>query len=124
MSLLDKFLKKKMDKFVAKNGDMLLSAIEKANGGGSIEDVDVIVEDYFHLLKAVYHGEKPHNVTINGGDYYVLTVDGVIYDFDELVHHSDQRNTGRKMEIEMLFSDSVPCDEVQKRLNDKIANEW
>lgn len=124
MSLLDKFLKKQMDKFVAKNGDILLSAREKANGGGGIEDVDTIVEDYYCLLKAVYRGDKPHNVIVNNEDYYVLTVDGVIYDFDELVHHNDQRNTGRKMEIEILFSDNILCNEVQKRLNDKIANEW
>lgn len=124
MRLLDKLLKKQMDKFLAKNGDLLLSAIEKANGGGGTEDVGTIVEDYYCLLKAVYRGDKPRNVMVNSEDHDILTVDGVLYDLDALIHHSDQRNTGRKMEIELLFSDSIPCDEVQNQLNSKIANEW
>lgn len=124
MDLLNKFLSKQMEKYLAKNSDKLLTAIKKVNEGGDLEDIDTIVDDYFHLLKAVYHKGKPHHVTVDRDDYYVLIVDGVAYDFDGLIRHNDQRNTERKMEIEVLFSDNIPADEVQNRLNQKIKDNW
>lgn len=124
MGLLDKFLRRQMDKFLEKNGEALLLAMQKANEGGSIEDIDTLVADYFYLLKAVHRKGKPHNVSIDRDDYYVVVVDGVSYDFDELIHHNDQRNTGRKMEIGILFSDDISSDEVQNRLNKKIEEDW
>lgn len=122
--LLDKVLSKLMDKYLEKNMDTLLTAVQKVNEGGDVEDIDTIVDDYFYLLKSVYRKGKPHHVSVNREDSYILIVDGVEYDFDLLIHHNDQKNTERRMEIEVLFSDNIPTNEVQKRLNQKIENEW
>jgi len=124
MGLLNKLLVKRMDKYVKKNGDILMNAIQKVNEGGDVEDIDTIVTDYFYLLKAVYRKGKPHNVIIDRNDCYVVVVDGNSYDFDALIRHNDQRNTERKMEIEILFSDNIPSDEIQLRLNKKIEEDW
>lgn len=122
MGVLNKFLHKQMERYVKKHGDALLAAMQKVNEGGDIEDIDVIVADYFYLLKAVLRRKKPSHVTIDHA--LVVVVDGVPYNFDELIHHNHAKNTERKMEIEVLFSDNIPKDEVQKRLNEKIEKEW
>lgn len=122
MGAFYKILHKLMEKYIKKYGDTLLTAMQKVNEGGDTEDIDTIVADYFYLLKAVLRRKKPSQVTIDS--YCVVVVDGVLYDFDELIHHNDAKNTERKMEIEILFSDNIPRDEVQKRLNEKIKEEW
>lgn len=50
--------------------------------------------------------------------------DDVPYDFQALIFHNDGKNTERKMEIEALFTDDIPIEEVQKRLEQKIAEAW
>lgn len=122
--LLDRLLKRWMDRFVARNGDKLLAAMQKVNEGGGEEDIDTIVEDYYQLLRAVYRGGKPAQVSLDPEEADVLLVDGACYDLDALICHNDQRNTGRRMEIEMLLSDRISAMEVERRLNEKVKREW
>lgn len=122
MGILNKFSHRQMERYVKKHGDALLAAMQKVNEGGDMEDIDTIVADYFYLLKAVLRRKKPSQVTID--HVHVVVVDGVPYNFDEWIRHNDAKNTERKMEIEVLFSDNIPRDEVQKRLNEKIEKEW
>jgi len=124
MGLLNKFLVGQMEKYMEKNGDRLLTAMQKVNEGGDIEDIDTIVTDYFYLLKAVHRKGKPQNVIIDRNHYSVVIADGSSYDFNMLIPHKDQRNTERKMEIDALFSDNIPREEVQIRLNQKIQEDW
>ncbi len=88
------------------------------------EDLDTVVTDYFHLLKAVCRGGKPTRVALDFEDFSVVTVDGVPYNFDLLIRHSDRKNTERRMEIEALIDDERALAETEKRLNEKIAAEW
>ena len=124
MNLLHTILSKLADNYFEKNSDAIFTAMQKVNEGGNEDDIDIIVEDYFYLLKSVLRKRKPGHVKVSKNDYYVLTVDGEEYDFDSLIRHNDQKNTERKMEISVLFSGIVSEDEVEKRLNEKIAKEW
>ena len=53
MRLLNKLLDKMMAGYLEKNEDRLLYAMEKVNEGGTLDDVDTVVADYLHLLKAI-----------------------------------------------------------------------
>ncbi|MGI5933466.1 MAG: hypothetical protein ACOX7A_01525 [Lawsonibacter sp.] len=86
------------------------------------EDVAVVVQDYFDLLKSVYHRGKPNVVELDE-DPDLAIVDGVTYDFSD-IPHDDQENTGRRMEIEVLFCEELPLEEIQRQLNEKIQKEW
>ena len=124
MNLLHTILSKLADNYFDKNSDAIFTAMQKVNEGGNEDDIDIIVEDYFYLLKSVLRKRKPGHVKVSKNDYYVLTVDGEEYDFDSLIRHTDQKNTERKMEISVLFSETVSENEVEKRLNEKIEQEW
>ena len=124
MGLFDKFLSMWMKKFTEEHRDELLTAMHKVNYGGDASDIETITQDYYALLKAVYKGDKPKVVELDPDDYYILKVDGAVYDLDELIHHNDQRNTGRKMEIEALMGGDIPIADVQQRLNIKIQWNW
>ena len=124
MNLLHTILSKLTDNYFEKNSDAVFTAMQKVNEGGDKDDIDIIVEDYFNLLKSVLRKRKPGHVTVDKRDYYVLTVDGEEYDFDSLIRHNDKKNTERKMEISVLFSETVSEGEVEKRLNEKIEKEW
>ena len=124
MNLLHTILSKLTDNYFEKNSDAVFTAMQKVNEGGNEDDIDIIVEDYFNLLKSVLRKRKPGHVIVNKNDYYVLIVDGEEYDFDSLIHHNDKKNTERKMEISVLFSETVSEGEVEKRLNEKIEKEW
>lgn len=124
MNLLHTILSKLADNYFDKNSDAIFTAMQKVNEGGNEDDIDIIVEDYFYLLKSVLRKRKPGHVKVSKNDYYVLTVDGEEYDFDSLIRHNDQKNTERKMEISVLFSETVSENEVEKRLNEKIEQEW
>ena len=126
MSLLGWLIEKICGPIVERNQDRIVQAIAKVNEGGSEEDIPTVVSDYFYLLKAVYKKKgKPGKVTVDREyyDYYILYVDGEPYDFNQLIHHNDQRNTGRKMEIEVLYYEKA-ADEIERLLNEKIQKEW
>ncbi len=130
MSLLGRLLGWLIEKIggpiIERNQDRIIQAMAKVNEGGSEEDIPTIVSDYFYLLKAVYKKKgKPGEVKVDREyyDYYLLYVDGEPYDFDQLIRHNDQKNTGRKMEIEVLYYEGA-ADEIERLLNEKIQKEW
>jgi len=124
VGFISKLLNYAMKKYVAKHETQLINAMSKVNDGGTIDDTDTIARDYFYLLKSVHRGEAPNLVEIMEDDHFSLLVDGERYDFDELISHSDQRNTGRKMEIEVLFTDDSFLPIIQERLNAMVKNHW
>ena len=85
---------------------------------------DIIVQDYFCLLKKVCRQKKPTRIRLSRQDLLLVMVNDVPYDFQALIFHNDGKNTERKMEIEALFTDDIPIEEVQKRLEQKIAEAW
>lgn len=85
---------------------------------------DIIVQDYFCLLKQVCRQKKPTRIRLSRQDLLLVMADDVPYDFQALIFHNDGKNTERKMEIEALFTDDIPIEEVQKRLEQKIAEAW
>lgn len=87
------------------------------------EDVSIVAQDYFDILKSVYPGKKPTFVALDEDDYDLLIVDGSAYDCAD-IPHDDQVNTGRRMEIEVLMTEELPVLEIQKELNEKIQREW
>ena len=85
---------------------------------------DIIVQDYFCLLKKVCRQKRPTRIRLSRQDLLLVMVNDVPYDFQALIFHNDGKNTERKMEIEALFTDDIPIEEVQKRLEQKIAEAW
>lgn len=85
---------------------------------------DIIVQDYFCLLKKVCRQKKPTRIRLSRQNLLQVMADDVPYDFQALIFHNDGKNTERKMEIEALFTDDIPIEEVQKRLEQKIAEAW
>lgn len=100
----------------------ILRAMDKVNEGGSTEDIDTIVTDYFYLVKKIAGKKKPSKVSIRSCSNVIL--DGESYFLYEEIRHNDARNTERYMEIEALFTDNIPTEEVERRLEEKIRNEW
>lgn len=82
---------------------------------------DIIVQDYFCLLKKVCRPKRPTRIKLSRQNLLQVMADDVPYDFQALIFHNDGKNTERKMEIEALFTDDIPIEEVQKRLEQKIA---
>lgn len=98
-----------------------------ARGGENrkgMSKTDIIVQDYFCLLKKVCRQKKPTRIRLSRQDLLLVMADDVPYDFQALIFHNDGKNTERKMEIEALFTDDIPIEEVQKRLEQKIAEAW
>lgn len=98
-----------------------------ARGGENrkgMSKTDIIVQDYFCLLKKVCRQKRPTRIRLSRQDLLLVMVDDVPYDFQALIFHNDGKNTERKMEIEALFTDDIPIEEVQKRLEQKIAEAW
>ena len=98
-----------------------------ARGGENrkgMSKTDIIVQDYFYLLKKVCRQKKPTRIRLSRQDLLQVMADDVPYDFQALIFHNDGKNTERKMEIEALFTDDIPIEEVQKRLEQKIAEAW
>lgn len=98
-----------------------------ARGGENrkgMSKTDIIVQDYFCLLKKVCRQKKPTRIRLSRQDLLQVMADDVPYDFQALIFHNDGKNTERKMEIEALFTDDIPIEEVQKRLEQKIAEAW
>ena len=85
---------------------------------------DIIVQDYFCLLKKVCRPKKPTRIRLSRQNLLQVMADDVPYDFQALIFHNDGKNIERKMEIEALFTDDIPLEEVQKRLEQKIAEAW
>ena len=85
---------------------------------------DIIVQDYFCLLKKVCRQKRPTRIRLSRQNLLQVMADDVPYDFQALIFHNDGKNTERKMEIEALFTDDIPIEEVQKRLEQKIAEAW
>ena len=93
-------------------------------------DIDVVLQDYFSLIKAVCSGGKPTKVELleeeGEIDTDTVIVDGVTYEFSD-IPHDDQVNTGRVLEIEELLCGAygkVSAAELQARLAEKIQKEW
>ena len=98
-----------------------------ARGGENrkgMSKTDIIVQDYFCLLKKVCRPKRPTRIRLSRQDLLQVMADDVPYDFQALIFHNDGKNTERKMEIEVLFTDDIPIEEVQKRLEQKIAEAW
>ena len=98
-----------------------------ARGGENrkgMSKTDIIVQDYFCLLKKVCRQKRPTRIKLSRQDLLQVMADDVPYDFQALIFHNDGKNTERKMEIEALFTDDIPIEEVQKRLEQKIAEAW
>lgn len=98
-----------------------------ARGGENrkgMSKTDIIVQDYFCLLKKVCRQKKPTRIRLSRQNLLQIMADDVPYDFQALIFHNDGKNTERKMEIEALFTDDIPIEEVQKRLEQKIAEAW
>lgn len=123
MSILEKLLYF----FVPDIEDRLMDAIDKLNNGGSEEDIDTIVNDYFHLIKKtgrkLLRFKKPKKVEFTDHDM-ILMVDDIEYDFDAYIHHNDSRNSSRKYEIEILFTSNLSRETVRQRLMEKIDRDW
>ena len=95
------------------------------SASGHAAEIETVVEDYFRLLKAAYHGDKPRSVALDFADYFVLIVDGVPYDLEALVPSTDAAGTKCKSEIEaLLFAADLSFEAVQHRLNHKVQTEW
>lgn len=98
-----------------------------ARGGENrkgMSKTDIIVQDYFCLLKKVCRQKKPTRIRLSRQNLLQVMADDVPYDFQALIFHNDGKNTERKMEIEALLTDDIPIEEVQKRLEQKIAEAW
>lgn len=98
-----------------------------ARGGENrkgMSKTDIIVQDYFCLLKKVCRQKKPTRIRLSCQNLLQVMADDVPYDFQALIFHNDGKNIERKMEIEALFTDDIPIEEVQKRLEQKIAEAW
>lgn len=98
-----------------------------ARGGENrkgMSKTDIIVQDYFCLLKKVCRQKKPTRIRLSRQNLLQVMADDLPYDFQALIFHNDGKNTERKMEIEALFTDDIPIEEVQKRLEQKIAEAW
>ena len=111
-------------RFVEKNEDRIIDAMCKVNEGGNIDDIDTIVEDFYGLIKAVHGKKKPTEVRLDPGYACKATVDGELYEFDFLIRHNDVKNTERKMEIDVLFTEEIPVEEVERRLIKMINEKW
>ncbi|MBT9774925.1 hypothetical protein GPL15_00180 [Clostridium sp. MCC353] len=113
--------------FVPDIEERLEQAIYKLEHGGSEEDIDTIVDDYFHLIRRTSHKimkfKKPEKVEFTDHDM-ILMVDDIEYDFDAYIHHNDSRNSSRKYEIEILFSPDLPRETVRERLMERINRDW
>ncbi|MCD7909692.1 MAG: hypothetical protein LUH04_18820 [Clostridium sp.] len=107
--------------------ERLEQAIYKLNYGGSMEDIDTIVNAYFRLAKKMYRKNlhffrKPKSVELT--DYSMLIkIDGETYDFG-YIHHNDLRGTNWKMDIEVLYNSQEMRDIVQERLTKRVEREW
>ena len=98
-----------------------------ARGGENrkgMSKTDIIVQDYFCLLKKVCRQKKPTRIRPSRQNLLQVMADDVPYDFQALIFHNDGKNTERKMEIEALFTDDIPIEEVHERLEQKIAEAW
>lgn len=98
-----------------------------ARGGENrkgMSKTDIIVQDYFCLLKKVCRPKRPTRIRLSRQNLLQVMADDVPYDFQALIFHNDGKNTERKMEIEALLTDDIPIEEVQKRLEQKIAEAW
>lgn len=121
-NFLSRLLFGKLEQHLQKHEEDILSAMAKVNEGGDPEDIDTIVTDYFYLVKKIAGRKKPSKVSVEGCSK--LIIDDEPYFLYQEIRHNDARNTERYMEIEALFTDNIPTEEVEKRLNEKIQREW
>ena len=63
-----------LGKFLEKHEDKILKAVQK-NSGGTIEDIDTIVNDYVYLIKKIYKGSGISHIELTP-DPYVILIDG------------------------------------------------
>ena len=125
MGLLEGLLNRAMRGYLKKHGDEFVEAVLKVNNGGDIEDTDKVIDDYFYLVKKVYKKSKPNKICLNEDNYFSILIDGIEYDFNELIRHNDSNGTECKCEIEVLLSGGrIPIVMVEDKLNRKIEMEW
>ncbi|MBS6642369.1 MAG: hypothetical protein KH366_02160 [Clostridiaceae bacterium] len=120
-------LEKLLYLFVPDIEERLDQAIYKLTYGGSEEDIDTIVDDYFHLIRKTSHKimrfKRPEKVEFTDHNM-ILMVDDMEYDFDAYIHHNDSRNSSRKNEIDVLFSSNLSRETVRERLMERIERDW
>ena len=120
-------LEKLLYLFVPDIEERLDQAIYKLTYGGSEEDIDTIVDDYFHLIRKTSHKimrfKRPEKGEFTDHNM-ILMVDDMEYDFDAYIHHNDSRNSSRKNEIDVLFSSNLSRETVRERLMERIERDW
>lgn len=105
--------------------ERLEKAAYQANNGGTMSDVDTIVDDFFFLIKKMYRKrgiKKLPVVEFREGSMWPV-VDGEKMDFDE-IPHNDAKGTEAKMEIGVLYEPEMMREIVEEKLRAKIAQEW
>lgn len=119
---LNQLLENPLFQYLNSNASLIQDALEK--DCADTDTTEIVVDDYFHLLKHVHRGQKPSCVALDPKDLCIIIADGICYDLDALIRHSDTVNTERKMEIEALLGDGVSVKAVQTQLNQKINENW
>lgn len=121
------FLERLLYFFIPDIEERIDQAIYKLNNGGSEEDIDTIVDDYFHLIRKtsrkLLRFKKPEKVEFTDHQM-ILMVDDMEYDFDAYIHHNDSRNSSRKHEIDVLFSSNLSVETIHQRLMERIERDW
>lgn len=121
------FLERLLYFFIPDIEERIDQAIYKLNNGGSEEDIDTIVDDYFHLIRKtsrkLLRFKKPEKVEFTDHQM-ILMVDDMEYDFDAYIHHNDSRNSSRKNEIDVLFSSDLSVETIHQRLMERIERDW
>ncbi|MCM1544392.1 MAG: hypothetical protein NC110_03750 [Ruminococcus sp.] len=88
------------------------------------EVTDELVGYYFNLIKFFYEGEKPKQVKLDKENCCVVYIDGTEHEFHDYVDDVDADHIEMCMAIEAISCDIYPVAEIEKRLNERIANEW
>lgn len=85
--------------------EKLMKAMHAANYGGTLDDLDTIVDAYFYLIKKIRRKHfiwgNPKQIELTDS-LLTVYVDGIEYDFDSEIHHNDGKGTECKLEIETL----------------------
>lgn len=103
--------------------EKLMKVIHAVNNGGTLDDLDTIVDDYFYLIKKIRRKHfirgNPKQIELKDS-LLTVYVDGMEYDFNSEIHHNDGKGTECKLEIETL-SRIEWNNLIQERLTEKFA---
>lgn len=119
------FLEKLLRLRVPDIEERLEKAVYQANNGGTMDDIDTIVNDFFFLIRKVYRKRKikvAPVVEFRENSMWPF-VDGEKMDFDD-IPHNDAKGTEAKMEIGVLYEPEIMRESVEEKLREKIEREW